>query len=131
MYLTLKEDIPDIHPKYISHMHFYMVDRFNRAKVLSSLYSDQSPFQSFLLVICGHSLGAGLACLLAIMLRPIYPSLKCFAFCPPGACVDVVMAKFCERFVTCFVRQDDLSKCVNDFVSLARFLVSTYVHIDI
>ena len=119
MYFTLKEDIHDIHPiYYISHMHFYMVDRFNRAKVLSLLYSDQSPFQTYPFVICGHSLGAGLACLLAIMLRPIYPSLKCFAFCPPGACVDVVMAKFCERFVTCFVRQDDLSKCVNNFVSL-------------
>ena len=36
------------------------------------------------IVITGHSLGAGTAALLAILLRPKYPDLKCFTYSPPG-----------------------------------------------
>lgn len=38
----------------------------------------------FDLVIVGHSLGAGTAAILAILLRGQYPSLTCFSFSPPG-----------------------------------------------
>ena len=34
--------------------------------------------------LTGHSLGAGTAVVLASLMRPQYPSLKCFAFSPPG-----------------------------------------------
>lgn len=34
--------------------------------------------------LSGHSLGAGAAVVLAALLRPQYPALKCFAFSPPG-----------------------------------------------
>jgi len=36
------------------------------------------------LVIVGHSLGAGTAAILAILLHEDYPSLHCFAYAPPG-----------------------------------------------
>uniref|UniRef100_A0A8C2TW24 Diacylglycerol lipase-beta n=1 Tax=Coturnix japonica TaxID=93934 RepID=A0A8C2TW24_COTJA len=36
------------------------------------------------LVIVGHSLGGGTASVLAIMLRNSFPTLKCYAFSPPG-----------------------------------------------
>nr|XP_039254691.1 diacylglycerol lipase-alpha-like isoform X1 [Styela clava] len=36
------------------------------------------------LVLVGHSLGAGIASILAILLHPIYRNLKCYAFSPPG-----------------------------------------------
>ena len=36
------------------------------------------------LVCVGHSLGAGAAAILAIMLRQEYPNTRCFAFSPPG-----------------------------------------------
>lgn len=36
------------------------------------------------LVLTGHSLGAGVAVLLAIMLRPMHPDLKVYAFSTPG-----------------------------------------------
>lgn len=32
----------------------------------------------------GHSLGAGVAVLLALMIRPTYPKLKVYAFATPG-----------------------------------------------
>ncbi len=36
------------------------------------------------LTIVGHSLGAGVGSILAILLKNDYPSLKCFSYSPPG-----------------------------------------------
>ena len=36
------------------------------------------------LVVVGHSLGAGTAAILAILLRQQFPDLHCYAFSPPG-----------------------------------------------
>lgn len=41
--------------------------------------------ESYRLILVGHSLGAGTAAILAILLRPYYPDLFCYAFSPPGA----------------------------------------------
>mmetsp|Transcript_37578 Transcript_37578/g.79239 ORF Transcript_37578/g.79239 Transcript_37578/m.79239 type:complete len:478 (+) Transcript_37578:57-1490(+) len=79
-----------------------------RSHLLRTLYSEHSPFKDFPLVVCGHSLGAGVASLLSIMLHPSFPSLKAFGYCPPGAVVDDGMATYCEGFITCIARQDDL-----------------------
>jgi len=43
--------------------------------------------QEYKLVITGHSLGAGTASLLAILLRNSFPTLQCYAFSPPGGLV--------------------------------------------
>lgn len=40
--------------------------------------------QEYKLVITGHSLGAGTASLLAILLRNSFPTLQCYSFSPPG-----------------------------------------------
>lgn len=34
--------------------------------------------------VTGHSLGAGAAVLLSILLKPVYPDLKVYAFATPG-----------------------------------------------
>lgn len=39
-------------------------------------------------MVTGHSLGAGTAALLAIILRKNYPNLHCYAFGTPGSVVD-------------------------------------------
>lgn len=36
------------------------------------------------LMLTGHSLGAGVACLLGFKIRPKYPDLKVYAFGTPG-----------------------------------------------
>lgn len=36
------------------------------------------------LLIVGHSLGAGVGSILAILLKNDYPNLKCFSYSPPG-----------------------------------------------
>ena len=40
--------------------------------------------QNFDLVCVGHSLGAGTATILSIMLRQELPRTRCFAYSPPG-----------------------------------------------
>eukprot|EP00057_Strongylocentrotus_purpuratus_P022775 XP_011677249.1 PREDICTED: sn1-specific diacylglycerol lipase alpha-like [Strongylocentrotus purpuratus] len=39
---------------------------------------------NYQLLLVGHSLGAGIAAILGIMLKPDYPSLKVYAYSPPG-----------------------------------------------
>jgi len=36
------------------------------------------------LVLVGHSLGAGVAAILAVLLHREFPNLHCFAYSPPG-----------------------------------------------
>jgi len=43
--------------------------------------------QNYRLVLTGHSLGAGVASLLAIVLKPKYPKLQCYAYSPPGCVI--------------------------------------------
>lgn len=40
--------------------------------------------RDFQLVLVGHSLGAGTACILGILLKPDYPDLLCYCYSPPG-----------------------------------------------
>lgn len=40
--------------------------------------------QNYGLVLVGHSLGAGTAAILAILLKQEYSTLECFSYSPPG-----------------------------------------------
>lgn len=41
-------------------------------------------YKEYKLVITGHSLGAGTASILAVLLHRSYPTLRCYSFSPPG-----------------------------------------------
>ncbi|KAK7918955.1 hypothetical protein WMY93_010239 [Mugilogobius chulae] len=60
------------------------------------------------LVITGHSLGAGTAALLAVMLKNSFPTLKCYAFSPPGGLVSKALADYTKDFVISVVLGKDL-----------------------
>ena len=62
---------------------------------------------NFKLIIVGHSLGAGCAALLAILLRQDYPNLFCFAYSPPG-CLNEPAATYTKQFVTSVTLGKDL-----------------------
>ncbi|XP_048870020.1 diacylglycerol lipase-beta [Brienomyrus brachyistius] len=60
------------------------------------------------LVITGHSLGAGAAAVLAILLRSMYPTLRCYAFSPPGGLLSKALADYTKQFVVSVVLGKDL-----------------------
>ncbi|KAI1896596.1 hypothetical protein AGOR_G00096400 [Albula goreensis] len=60
------------------------------------------------LVITGHSLGAGTASVLAILLRSAFPTLQCYAFSPPGGLLSKALADYSREFVVSVVLGKDL-----------------------
>lgn len=51
------------------------------------------------LIFTGHSLGAGVACLLALKLRNKFPELKVYAFATPAGLISREAAKMTESFI--------------------------------
>jgi Lipase (class 3) len=80
----------------------------------------------FDLVICGHSLGAGTATYLSLLLQPDFPHLKCFAYSPPGACASKELAEGMNPFLTSIVLGKDiitrlsLPSSINLFVEMVE-----------
>ncbi|XP_030067547.1 diacylglycerol lipase-beta [Microcaecilia unicolor] len=63
------------------------------------------------LVIVGHSLGAGAASILAILLKNSFPTLRCYAFSPPGGLLSKPLADYSKDFiVTVVVGKDFISR---------------------
>ncbi|NXL89772.1 DGLB lipase, partial [Alectura lathami] len=60
------------------------------------------------LVIVGHSLGGGTASVLAIMLRNSFPTLKCYAFSPPGGLLSKALADYTKHFIVSIILGKDL-----------------------
>ena len=59
--------------------------------------------QGWQLVLTGHSLGAGIAALLALKMLRTFPNAKVWAFCPPGGLMTGALAHFMEPFCTSVV----------------------------
>ncbi|KAG9477024.1 hypothetical protein GDO78_002423 [Eleutherodactylus coqui] len=60
------------------------------------------------LVIVGHSLGAGTAAVLAVQLRSSFPTLKCYAFSPPGGLFSKALADYSKSFIISIIVGKDL-----------------------
>ncbi|XP_077407579.1 diacylglycerol lipase-beta isoform X2 [Vanacampus margaritifer] len=67
--------------KGISQAASYIYRKLVNDGILNQAFSIAPEYK---LVIAGHSLGAGAAAVLAILLRNSFPTLKCYAFSPPG-----------------------------------------------
>ncbi|XP_076640585.1 inactivation no afterpotential E isoform X2 [Colletes latitarsis] len=62
----------------------------------------------FGLVLVGHSLGAGTAAILAILLKQDYPDLVCFSFAPPGGLLSMPAQQYTQEFITSVVVGKDV-----------------------
>jgi len=60
------------------------------------------------LVVTGHSLGAGVATLLGLMLRPTCPDLRVWAFAPPGGLLSEGVAEAVASWCTSVVLGNDI-----------------------
>uniref|UniRef100_A0A4W4EAT0 Diacylglycerol lipase-beta n=1 Tax=Electrophorus electricus TaxID=8005 RepID=A0A4W4EAT0_ELEEL len=89
----------------ISHAANYIYKRLVNDGILSQAFSIAPEYR---LVITGHSLGAGTASLLAVLLRSVYPTLQCYAFSPPGGLMSKALADYSKQFVISVVLGKDL-----------------------
>ena len=76
------------------------------------------------LIIVGHSLGAGCAAILGLLLRERYPDLHCYCYSPPGTVIDDQGAAYTETFVTSITLGHDLVShaSIQTFTSLKEDL---------
>ncbi|PIO64618.1 triacylglycerol lipase, partial [Teladorsagia circumcincta] len=83
----------------------YVFDTLRKHQVLEDLAVLNTNYQ---LVVCGHSLGAGVASLLTLLLKQEYPDVRCFAFAPPGCVISENGIREMEQHVMSIVSGDDV-----------------------
>ncbi|XP_037546619.1 diacylglycerol lipase-beta [Nematolebias whitei] len=83
----------------------YIYKKLVNDGILNQAFSDAPEYN---LVITGHSLGAGTAALLAILLRSSFPTLQCYSFSPPGGLLSKALADYTKDFVVSVVLGKDL-----------------------
>ncbi|KRY92865.1 Sn1-specific diacylglycerol lipase beta [Trichinella pseudospiralis] len=83
----------------------YVHQKLTAENVLEDLFVLQPDYE---LVLTGHSLGAGVAVVVAMLLRPKYPKLRCFAYSPPGCVIDRTSLAYTKQFVCSVIVGDDL-----------------------
>lgn len=81
--------------------------------------------QAYRLIITGHSLGAGVAALLSIILQPVYPNLHCYAFSPPGGLI-----KYNITF-TIIINYSTCTVCVGTMHIVYMYIVCLLLHVHV
>lgn len=83
----------------------YVEKRLIESHVLENAFESHPGYQ---LVVTGHSLGAGVAVLLGIKLRPTYGNLRVYAFSLPAGLISRDAARLTEAYVFTVGVGDDL-----------------------
>ncbi|GAB1290439.1 Diacylglycerol lipase-beta [Apodemus speciosus] len=78
----------------------YLHRRLVNDGILSQAFSVAPEYR---LVLVGHSLGAGAASLLAIMLRRAYPQVRAYAFSPPRGLLSKSLYEYSKDFVVSLI----------------------------
>ncbi|XP_073977437.1 inactivation no afterpotential E isoform X3 [Rhodnius prolixus] len=97
--------------KGMVHAAVYIRDKLEEENILGEAFqlaAKQKPDEQFGLVLVGHSLGAGTASILAILLRQTYPDLQCFAYSPPGGLLSMPAVQYTKSFITSVVLGKDV-----------------------
>ncbi|XP_044534920.1 diacylglycerol lipase-beta [Gracilinanus agilis] len=113
--------------KGISQAAKYVYQRLINDGILSQAFSIAPEYQ---LVLVGHSLGAGAASLLAIMLKNSYPEVKCYAFSPPRGLLSKSLSEYSKSFIISLVLGKDVIPrlSVTNLEDLKRRILRVIAH---
>ncbi|XP_069889604.1 diacylglycerol lipase-beta [Dipodomys merriami] len=104
--LDLGVDLQDcVAHKGISQAAKYIYRRLVHDGILSQAFSVAPEYR---LVVVGHSLGAGAAALLAIMLRGSYPQVQAYAFSPPRGLLSKSLYEYSQDFIVSLILGKDV-----------------------
>ncbi|XP_059105003.1 diacylglycerol lipase-beta isoform X2 [Peromyscus eremicus] len=78
----------------------YIYRRLVNDGILSQAFNVAPEYR---LVLVGHSLGAGAAALLAIMLRGAYPQVRAYAFSPPRGLLSKSLYEYSKDFIVSLI----------------------------
>lgn len=87
-----------------------ILEKMDEDQILESAFSKAPGYK---LVVVGHSLGSGCACIFSILLKERYPDLRCFCYSPTGSLLNEAAAIFTEDFVTSVTLGKDLVARLN------------------
>ncbi|CAM9852052.1 unnamed protein product, partial [Hapterophycus canaliculatus] len=83
--------------------------RFSSLAPLASAIGGSGFCSGYALRAVGHSLGGGVAALLTLLLKPVYPTVRALAISPPGGLVsEGACREATEAMVTSVVLNDDV-----------------------
>lgn len=85
----------------------WVAEDLKRLGILETLLQGTNcRYPNYRLYISGHSLGAGVAAILALMLHSAFPTLRCLCFEPPGCVLSEKAAK--QDYIVSFVHGADI-----------------------
>ncbi|KAG7360232.1 lipase class 3 [Nitzschia inconspicua] len=96
------------------HFAIWVYEDLSRHKKLDVALAKYSGYR---LRIVGHSLGAAVASILSVFLRPKYSNLRCLAFSPPGCTMSENLAEAVSDYIYSFSIDDDI---------IARMSIDTF-----
>jgi sn1-specific diacylglycerol lipase len=108
MHDIITDLIANVHPIELPGWPMFMVHKgmYQSALYIKELLEDgvlELAFDKapqYKLVIAGHSLGSGCACILAILLQEEFPDVHCYCFSPSGSLLNATAAIYTQSFVT-------------------------------
>ncbi|VDN02024.1 unnamed protein product [Thelazia callipaeda] len=83
----------------------YVLEVLRANRILESL---KMSHPDYAIVVCGHSLGAGVAALLTLLLKQTFDPIRCYAYSPPGCVISSNAVKETEKFVFSLYIGDDI-----------------------
>ncbi|XP_065175326.1 diacylglycerol lipase-beta-like [Sycon ciliatum] len=104
----------DGHPEFMAHdgmleSAMRIRRRMQQMRLLETAFQRASRRgMNYDLVFVGHSLGAGVASVLSVLYRAEYPSLRCYAYSPPGALLNKECSLFSSEFTVSVILGDDV-----------------------
>lgn len=97
--------IDDCPPDWLCHRGIktaavYVRTKLIEEKILETAFDCRPDLgtNEYSVIFCGHSLGAGVAAILGIIMRQQYPSLKAYLYSPPGGILSLPAVEYTKEF---------------------------------